>query len=331
MLRRCALPASLALGAAALTASVLAQPTYARSDGALTGKPKLARRSTVGSLKALHSRTARIAAVHTANGTALGALDRRLGAIEAASAQNQTGAVEVPPVFDAAHYPHGINANFLCADKEKLDACYGGGGCGRFENPTIREIARNVPAIVAVMQAAPCVALRAGDTVLDVGAGTGVFAAPLLEVVGQQPSSTGQLVQLEVSEGFVALLRDKAEATALAGQGVVRVEQCSDTATNVEPGCADVALMCDVYHHLSMPLTFMRDLRASLRDGGKLVLIDFHRDDARIWSHPPGWVEQHVRAGQDEFRAEIEAAGFTFVEELKIDGMTENYCMVFRK
>ena len=39
---------------------------------------------------------------------------------------------------------------------------------------------------------------------------------------------------------------------------------------------------------------------------------------------------QHVRADQATFRAEIEAAGFTFVEELAIEGMTENYCMVFR-
>ena len=62
------------------------------------------------------------------------------------------------------------------------------------------------------------------------------------------------------------------------------------------------------------------------------MLIDFHRDDGRIWSHPPGWVEAHVRAGQAQFRAEIEAAGFKLVEwDVPVEGMTENYCMVFEK
>lgn len=62
---------------------------------------------------------------------------------------------------------------------------------------------------------------------------------------------------------------------------------------------------------------------------GYLVVIDFHRDDAKIWSKPKGWVMDHVRASQAEFRAEIESAGFRLVAEPVVQGLSENYVMVF--
>lgn len=44
---------------------------------------------------------------------------------------------------------------------------------------------------------------------------------------------------------------------------------------------------------------------------------------------PKGWVTEHLRASQEEFRKEIESAGFHLVAEPVIEGLTENYCMIF--
>lgn len=73
----------------------------------------------------------------------------------------------------------------------------------------------------------------------------------------------------------------------------------------------------------------MSKLRAQMAPGARLVVIDFHRDPKRIWSHPPEWVEEHVRAGQDVFTAEIERAGFVLEREVVIETMQENYFLVF--
>ena len=76
----------------------------------------------------------------------------------------------------------------------------------------------------------------------------------------------------------------------------------------------------------------VRSIHRILKKGpkpGKLVVIDFHRDDSKIWSKPKGWVMDHVRADQNEFRKEIESAGFKLIAEPVIPGLTENYCMVF--
>lgn len=118
---------------------------------------------------------------------------------------------------------------------------------------------------------------------------------------------------------------------AREGLGRTAVLAAAATATNLPADArVDVALLIDVYHHVERPITYMSKLRAQMREGAKLVVIDFHRDPERIWSHPPEWVLEHVRAGQEVFRAEIERAGFVWEEEVVIESMRENYMLVFR-
>jgi hypothetical protein len=55
-------------------------------------------------------------------------------------------------------------------------------------------------------------------------------------------------------------------------------------------------------------------------------VVDFERIPGRSRD----WVLDHVRAGKDAFRAEIEAAGFVVEPELEIAGLEENYVLRFR-
>lgn len=41
--------------------------------------------------------------------------------------------------------------------------------------------------------------------------------------------------------------------------------------------------------------------------------------------------KEKVRASKDVFRKEIEDAGLTFIEEVKVEGLKENYFLRFRK
>jgi predicted methyltransferase len=87
----------------------------------------------------------------------------------------------------------------------------------------------------------------------------------------------------------------------------------------------DVAFICDAYHHFEDPGAMLASIRGALRPGGTLVVVDFERVPGRS----PDWVLKHVRAGKDEFRAEIEAAGFRFEGEVKL--MRENYFLRFTR
>jgi predicted methyltransferase len=89
----------------------------------------------------------------------------------------------------------------------------------------------------------------------------------------------------------------------------------------------DVAFVCDTYHHFEYPFTTLASIHAALRPGGELIIVDFKR----IEGESREWVMDHVRAGQDEVTNEVTSAGFERVEELKVDGLEENYMLRFRK
>jgi hypothetical protein len=59
----------------------------------------------------------------------------------------------------------------------------------------------------------------------------------------------------------------------------------------------------------------------------KLCIIEFERIPGKLRDFILG----HVRAGKEEFRKEIEDAGFVFKEEVKIPGFKEDYFLIFEK
>ena len=87
----------------------------------------------------------------------------------------------------------------------------------------------------------------------------------------------------------------------------------------------DVIFLCDVYHHFEYPRTMNASLYKALRPGGTLILIDFRR----VVGQSPAWVLEHVRAGQESFVAELEAAGLEAVDEVAL--LKENYIVRFKK
>jgi SAM-dependent methyltransferase len=91
------------------------------------------------------------------------------------------------------------------------------------------------------------------------------------------------------------------------------------------PASIDLAFICDAYHHFEQPKAMLASIRRALRPGGTLIVVDFER----IPGVSPDWILKHVRAGKEDFRAEIEAAGFGFVEEVKL--MRENYVLRFSR
>lgn len=69
----------------------------------------------------------------------------------------------------------------------------------------------------------------------------------------------------------------------------------------------------------------MASIHRALRPGGQLVLLDYRRIEGKT----PDWLLKHVRAGQEVFSKEIEAAGFKVADQP--DFLKENYFVRFRK
>jgi predicted methyltransferase len=160
--------------------------------------------------------------------------------------------------------------------------------------------------------------LRPGMAVADIGAGTGLFTRLFAAQVGK----SGRVYAVDIARQFIEgnIRRARAEGH----ENVIGVESTQED-TRLAPASVDLVFICDAYHHFEQPQAMLASIRRALRPGGTLVLVDFER----IPGVSPDWIVKHVRAGKEEFRAEIEAAGFRFVEEVKL--MRENYFMRFRR
>jgi len=168
---------------------------------------------------------------------------------------------------------------------------------------------------VAIVDA---VAPRLGQVIADVGAGTGLFTRLFAARVGPQ----GRVYAVDIAKAFVEGNLQRARAARL--QNVVGIVS-TQSDTRLPENSVDLAFVCDAYHHFEDPPAMLASIRRALRPGGTLVVIDFER----IPGTSPDWILKHVRAGKEEFRREIEAAGFRFAEEVKL--MRENYVLRFTR
>ena len=164
------------------------------------------------------------------------------------------------------------------------------------------------------------VGLKSGDAIADVGAGTGLFTIDFARRVGPG----GWVYAVDIAPRFL----ERINALTLEEKTPnVSSVLCTETDVRLAPSSVDVVFICDTYHHFEFPQLSMASILRALKPGGRLVLIDFERIPGT--SRP--WILGHVRAGKPVFRAEIEEAGFRFLEEIDVKGLVENYCIVFER
>lgn len=212
-----------------------------------------------------------------------------------------------PPPAPPESVKPGINKDFLdpALDPQKF--------VERFETES-REIFTERAALAAM------VGLKPGQSMADIGAGTGLFTLPFAETVGPE----GRVYAVDIAPAFIERIEQLATERGLRNiEGVV----CGEDDARLPKGSIDLAFVCDTYHHFEYPMQTLASIHRALRKGGELVVVEFHR----IEGVSREWCMSHVRAGQDVFVAEILAAGFEQVPQEQLPGLKENYIVRFRK
>ena len=150
---------------------------------------------------------------------------------------------------------------------------------------------------------APDVALNAltiakGASVADIGAGSGYMTVRLAARVG--PS--GRVFANDVQPQMLNLLGRR-----LASANITNVTLIEGTFDDpkLPPASVDLELMVDVYHELSEPQAMLRHLKRALKPGGRLVLLEYRKEDPTVPIKP-----EH-KMSVAEARLEVEAEGFT--------------------
>jgi SAM-dependent methyltransferase len=149
---------------------------------------------------------------------------------------------------------------------------------------------------------APDVALNVlkipkGATVADIGAGSGYITVRLAARVGP----TGRVFANDVQPQMLNMLARRLSNSKITN--VTLIEGTFDD-PKLPPASLDLAIMVDVYHELSQPQAMLRHLRESLKPGGRLVLLEYRKEDPTVPIKP-----EH-KMSVAEAKMEVEAEGF---------------------
>lgn len=106
--------------------------------------------------------------------------------------------------------------------------------------------------------------LKAGQSVADIGAGTGYFTVRLAK-------AAGKVFAVDIEESMVKYTTQRAEKAGL--KNVTGVVAAADSANL--PEAVDLILVVDTFHHIPAREAYFRKLRGSLKPGGRLAIIDW--------------------------------------------------------
>ncbi|MFN7175982.1 MAG: class I SAM-dependent methyltransferase [Thermaurantiacus sp.] len=207
----------------------------------------------------------------------------------------------------AGHAGHAVEMNrrWMAPDVDVAD------WTRRFENPERDVIANRAPIVAALR-------LRPGQTVADVGAGTGAYLAALSSAVGEG----GRVLAVDISPAFVSHMAARAEAEGL---GNVAAILGSADDPMLPQGGVDVILSVNTFHHFEAPEAMLKAMHRALTPGGQLAIVDFDREAAGATEHQRAMAPldkaAHVRL--------IEAHGFRLVEDVAIATLRQNFMLRF--
>jgi SAM-dependent methyltransferase len=129
-----------------------------------------------------------------------------------------------------------------------------------FESPG-RDERLQINRVMEILGIAP------GTTVADIGAGSGWFTVRAAKRVGE----AGVVYAVDINPEAIQYIGERAQKERLANVKTI-LSKVDDAL--LPAGAVDVVLLLKTYHEVAQPVVLLRNLRASLRPGAKVAIID---------------------------------------------------------
>ena len=152
-------------------------------------------------------------------------------------------------------------------------------------------------------------------TVADVGAGSGYMTLRMARRVG----AGGKVYANDLQPEMLQLLRENVRKA-----GLTNIETVLGTTTDprLPAGQMDLILLVDVYHEFSEPRQMLQRLRSALKPGGRLVLLEYRKEDPAI----P--IREEHKMSVKEVKTELEVEGFVLSQTL--ESLPRQHILIFR-
>jgi ubiquinone/menaquinone biosynthesis C-methylase UbiE len=158
--------------------------------------------------------------------------------------------------------------------------------------------------------------LKPGQSVADIGAGSGLFEVPLAKAI----SPGGKVYAVEIDEGFFPQIKKKADEAHLTNVETVLGKY---TDPNLPVRNVDMIFFHDVLHHIQHRSGYLKAAAGYLKPGGRVVVIDYELGQG------PHKAAPELEVSRDQLGAWAKDAGLKQVEDVKM--FPDRYFLVYSK
>lgn len=145
-------------------------------------------------------------------------------------------------------------------------------------------------------------AIKPGETIADVGAGSGYFSLRFAQHVGER----GRVYAVDVSPDMIVHLNRRVRDHGL--RNVTTILAPPDDPL-LPDGSIDRFFFCDVWHHVEKQDQYLALMRRMLKPGGQVVMIDFHKKDLPVG--PPS----SMKIAREDLIRQMTTHGFRVAKE----------------
>jgi arsenite methyltransferase len=158
--------------------------------------------------------------------------------------------------------------------------------------------------------------IKDGDTVADIGAGSGYFTVILSRRVGEK----GTVYAVDIEKGMIDYIGKRAKKENLDN---IKTILSKPDDPLLPKSSLDLIFMCNTYMYIENREDYLKILKEVLKKNGRLAIVDFHAVKTAIG--PP----LSMRVSEKKTTEEVLKAGFKL--EVDYDFLPYQYFLIFKK
>jgi ubiquinone/menaquinone biosynthesis C-methylase UbiE len=144
--------------------------------------------------------------------------------------------------------------------------------------------------------------LKAGETIADIGSGSGYFTLRFAAHVG----ASGRVFAVDIDPEMIRHLNRRVRD---AGVRNVQTVLADPDDPLLPDGSIDRFVVVDTWHHIEKPVEYLARMKKMLKPGGQVVMIDFQKKELPLG--PP----MEMKIAREDLVRQMAANGFRLAKE----------------
>ena len=144
--------------------------------------------------------------------------------------------------------------------------------------------------------------IKQGETIADIGAGSGYFAFRFARQVGD----SGRVYAVDINSDMILFMNRKIRDLKL--RNVSTVLSAPDDPLLVDDS-VNRFFICNTWHHVQNRPNYLTLMKKILKPGGQIIVLDYHKKELPVGPPP------EMKMAREDVIKEMESGGFKLAQE----------------